>query len=128
MTLSITAGPAELGALADRLLDAADHLLRGPVTNRALVDEGRPWIEAFETGATALRRVADLAAEGQLEADGPAELLPYLQALRRARVRVFGDAVDMGLAELTGIQAPPGRLLTDTAPPMPARLVDESRG
>ena len=122
------AAATELGALADRLLDAADHLLRGPVTNRALVDEGRPWIEAFETGAQALRRVADLAAEGRLDADGRAELLPYLHALRRARVRVFGDAVDMALAELTGIHAPPGRFLTDPATEMPALLADESRG
>jgi hyaluronoglucosaminidase len=103
------AAAAELGALADRLLDAAQLLLRGPVANRALVDEGRPWIEAFETGAQALRCIADLAASGRLESDGPAELLPYLHALRRARVRVFGDAVDMALAELTGIQVPPGR-------------------
>ena len=105
------AAAADLLALADRLLDAADHLLRGPVANHALVDEGRPWIEAFETGAQALRRIAELAAAGRLEADGPAELFPYLQALREARVRVFGDAVDMALAELTGAHVRPGRFL-----------------
>jgi hyaluronoglucosaminidase len=105
-------GPAaavELGALADRLLAAAHHLLRGPVANRAIVDEGRPWIEAFETGAQALRRIADLAATGRLESDGPAELLHYLEALRRARVRVFGDALEMALVDLTGASVPPGR-------------------
>ncbi len=105
-------GPAaavELGALADRLLEAAHHLLRGPVANRGLVDEGRPWIEAFGTGAQALRRMADLAATARLEADGPAELLPYLEALRRARVRVFGDALEMALIDLTGAALPPGR-------------------
>ena len=103
------AAAAELGALASRLLDAADHLLRGPVANRALVDEGRPWIEAFETGAQALRRIAELGASGRLESDGPAELLPYLGALRGARVRVFGDALEMALVELTGTAVPPGR-------------------
>ncbi|MEI8332529.1 MAG: protein O-GlcNAcase [Chloroflexota bacterium] len=103
------AAAAELGALASRLLDAAHHLLRGPVVNQALVDEGRPWIEAFEIGAQALRRIAELAASGRLESDGPAELLPYLRALRRARVRVFGDAVEMALVDLTGTAIPPGR-------------------
>ena len=81
---------ADLGALADRLLAAADHLLRGPVANRALIDECRPWLEAFELGAQALRRIADLAADGRLETDGPAELRPFLHRLRagtRARVR-----------------------------------------
>ena len=61
---------ADLGALADRLLAAADHLLRGPVANPALMDECRPWLEAFELGAQAMRRIADLAAAGRLEPDG----------------------------------------------------------
>ena len=115
-------GPAaavELSELADRLLAAADHLLRGPVANRALVEEGRPWIEAFETGAQALRRIAELAATGRLQADGPTELLPYLRALRGAGVRVFGDAVDMALLDLTGISIPPGRSLETGHPSEP---------
>ena len=103
------AAAADLGALADRLLDAADHLLRGPAADRALVDEGRPWIEAFETGAQAIRRMAELEASGRLASDGPMELLPYLTALRRARVRVFGDALEMALADLTGAAIRPGR-------------------
>ena len=83
---------------------AADHLLRGPVANAALVDECRPWIEAFEVGARAMCRVADLAAEGRLPGDRPAvtaALLPFLAELRRRRVRVFGDALDMFLADTT---------------------------
>jgi len=99
---------ADLGALADRLLAAADHLLRGPVANPVLVEEARPWIASFEVGAQALRRMADLAAEGRLDTDGPSELLPYLRRLRRARVRVFGDAVDMMLADVTGTHPRPG--------------------
>ena len=103
-----TAAALELGALADRLLAAADHLLRGPVADTALIDEARPWIESFEIGGRALRRIADLAADGRLDLDGPGELLPYLRRLHRARVRVFGDAVTMALAELTGTHPRPG--------------------
>lgn len=102
------AAAADLGALADRLLGAADHLLRGPTKNSALIDEVRPWIASFETGAQALKHVAELAAAGRLDADGPIELRPYLDRLRRARVRVFGDAVDMTLADLTDTHDRPG--------------------
>ena len=101
----------DLAALADRLLAAAHHLLRGPVENTALVDDCRPWIEAFELGAQAIRRIADLAAEDRLDADAGTELIPYLARLRRARVRVFGDALDMALADLTGTHIRPGRML-----------------
>lgn len=100
----------DLAALADQLLAAADRLLRGPVANPPLIEEGRPWIEAFETGARAMRRMADLAAAGRLEADARAELHPYLVALRRARVRIFGDALDMTLDDLTDTHVRPGRL------------------
>jgi hyaluronoglucosaminidase len=95
------AAAAELATFADRLLAAADRLLRGPVINPALVDEGRPWIEAFATGARAIRCIADLGADDRLATDGRTELLPHLQRLREARVRVFGDVLDMTLAELT---------------------------
>jgi hyaluronoglucosaminidase len=103
-------GAAELSALADRLLGAADHLLRGPVTNRPLIDEIRPWLVGFEIGAQAIRRMADLAAAGRLEADAPAELTPFLIGLRRARVRVFGDALEMTLSVLTGKMFRPGEV------------------
>jgi hyaluronoglucosaminidase len=103
---------AALCLLAERLLAAADHLLRGPVTNETLIDECRPWIESFELGARAIHHIAELATEGRLETDGRVELLPYLARLREARVRVFGDAVDMTLADLTATQVRPGRQLT----------------
>lgn len=105
------AASAELAALADRLLAAADRLLRGPVGNPVLVEECRPWISAFELGARALRRVAELAAAGRLEADAASELVRYLAELRHARVRVFGDALDMFLADLTATRVRPGELL-----------------
>lgn len=105
------AAAADLAALADRLLAAAHYLLRGPVENTALVDDCRPWIEAFELGAQAILRIADLAAEDRLAADAGTKLIPYLARLRRARVRVFGDALDMTLAELTETHVRPGRML-----------------
>jgi hyaluronoglucosaminidase len=104
------AAARDLGALADRLVGAAAHLLRGPVANPALIDETRPWLEAFELGAHAIRRIADLAGDGRLEADGPSELRPFLIRLRRARVRVFGDALEMTLSDLTGTMFRPGEV------------------
>jgi hyaluronoglucosaminidase len=105
---------ARLTALADRLLSAADHLLRGAVANAALVDECRPWIEAFEIGARAMNRTAALAADGVLPTDEAAvrrELLPFLAEIRRRRVRVFGDALDMFLSDTTNTHVRPGILL-----------------
>lgn len=91
----------ELGGLAERLLAAADHLLRGPVSNRRLIEEARPWIEAFEIGAEALQRMASLARSGRLQPEGATSLAPYLERLRARRVRVFGDVLDMALADMT---------------------------
>lgn len=120
------AGPAaaadELQLLADRLLAAADHLLRGPVRNRVLIEEARPWIEAFEVGAEALGCIARLARDGRLERDSRTELLPYLERLRQARVRVFGDVLDMTLAELTA-PAP-----AEPTVPTPAQSSGPGRG
>jgi hyaluronoglucosaminidase len=98
----------DLAALADTLLGAADHLLRGPVANPGLIDESRPWIEAFEVGARTMRRMADLAADGRLAQEAQAELRPALIELRQRRVRVFGDALDMTLADLTDTHPRPG--------------------
>jgi hyaluronoglucosaminidase len=103
-----------LGALAESLLAAADRLLGGNVANPQLIEECRPWIEAFEVGARAMCRTADLVIEGRLPGDHDtvtAELLPYLAELRRRRVRVFGDALDMFLADTTVTHVRPGRLL-----------------
>jgi hyaluronoglucosaminidase len=104
------AAGTELGQLADLLVAAAGHLLHGPVHNTALRDEIRPWLVAFELGAQALRRIADLATAGRLDADGPSELRPFLLGLRRARVRVFGDALEMTLSVLSGTMLRPGEV------------------
>jgi hyaluronoglucosaminidase len=95
------AASADLAQLADRLLAAADHLLRGKVRNSALIAEARPWIETFETGAQALRCLAQLAADDRPRSEWAAELAPYRTSLRDARLRVFGDTLDMTLTELT---------------------------
>ena len=104
------AAGAELGVLAERLLAAAAHLLHGPVQNTALREEIRPWLVAFELGAQAIRRIADLAMSGRLDMDGPSELRPFLVGLRRARVRVFGDALEMTLSVLSGTMFRPGEV------------------
>ena len=74
------------------------------------MDEARPWLVAFELGAQAMGAIADLAARGTLESDGPAILRPFLVRLRRARVRVFGDALEMTLSGLTGTMFRPGEV------------------
>ena len=104
------AAVASLRDLADRLLAAAAHLLRGPVANQQLMQEIRPWLAAFEVGAEALSELADLAAAGRLDEDGPAMLAPFLIRLRRARVRVFGDALEMTLSVLSGTMFRPGEV------------------
>ena len=54
--------------------------------------------------------MADLAAANRLDADGPTELRPFLIRLRRARVRVFGDTLEMTLSDLTGTMFRPGEV------------------
>ena len=105
-----TAGADRLGSLADCMLGVADHLLHGPVMNRQLMQEIRPWLVAFEIGAQAVRRMADLASAGRMYEDGPAELAPFLIRLRRARVRVFGDFMERTLSVLSGTVFPPGEI------------------
>jgi hyaluronoglucosaminidase len=100
----------DLAACADSLLGAAAHLLRGPVENQALRDEIRPWLETFELGAQAVRRMADLAADGRLGRDGPEELRPFQVKLRRAHPRVYGDVLEMTLSVLTGTMFRPGEV------------------
>ncbi|MGV8876986.1 MAG: protein O-GlcNAcase [Rhodoglobus sp.] len=91
---------ANLASLANSMVLAADRLLDGPVTNAALLAEVRPWLEAFRLGSQALVEVAGLAAADRLRSDSRAVLAPFLAGLRAARVRVFGDLLDMTLAEL----------------------------
>ena len=105
------AAAIDLRDLAGRLLAAAERLLRGPVRNPVLIEECRPWIEAFELGAKAIARTAELASTGRLEESATAELRPFLAALRQRRVRVYGDALDMFLSDLSVTYVRPGRHL-----------------
>ncbi|MBH0116860.1 beta-N-acetylglucosaminidase domain-containing protein [Salinibacterium sp. NG253] len=98
---------ANLLAVAHTMLGAADRLLDGPVANPQLIAEVRPWLESFRVGARALVEVAELAAAGRLSTAGPSRLLPYLDTLRAARRRVFGDLLDMTLAELVSAGGSP---------------------
>lgn len=118
------AAAAELLTVAYSMVRAADRLLDGPVENARLIDEVRPWLESFRVGSHALVEIAQLAADGRLAADGPAHLRPFLDALRTARRRVFGDLLDMTLAELVSAGGsppaspePPRTASPDTASP-----------
>lgn len=106
----VAGAAADLRTLADRLLAAAERLMGAGVTNRPLMDECRPWLASFELGARALGRIATLAQDGRLATDGTAELRPFLIRLRRARVRVFGDVLEMTLSDLTGTMFRPGEV------------------
>ena len=87
------------------------HLLRGPVreprAHRRVPAVAR-GVRARRAGAS--RGIADLAAEGRLDSDGPSELRPFLIRLRRARVRVFGDVLEMTLSVLSGTMFRPGEV------------------
>ena len=110
------AAASDLGLFADRLVAAAAHLLRGPVENRAL-DRRVPAVDRGVRGRRD-RRCAwsrRSPSERRLERDGPAELRPYLVRLREARVRVFGDVLDMALSDLTHTNVRPGELMQDRA-------------
>jgi hyaluronoglucosaminidase len=89
-----------LAPLADRLAASAHRLLNGPVENQRLIDESRPWIEAFAVGAAAMQKLAELTSEGRLEEEGPRVLRPFLDDLRSRRLRIFGDVLDMTLADI----------------------------
>ncbi len=79
---------------------ASAHLLSDRVENVRLIEQSRPWLESFAVGAEALTAMAELATSGRLDEDAPAVLAPYRDRLIAARRRVFGDALDMTLAQL----------------------------
>ncbi|WP_341953241.1 protein O-GlcNAcase [Salinibacterium sp. TMP30] len=108
------AAASELLQRAESMVQASDRLLEGPVSNPVLIAEVRPWLESFRLGSRALVEVAKLAADSRLDSAGPTVLRPYLDGLRSARRRVFGDLLDMTLAELVSAE---GSL---PAPPAPA--------
>jgi hypothetical protein len=59
----------------------------------------------------AISRTAELAAAGRLREEATMALRPFLAELRERRVRVFGDALDMFLSDLSVTHVRPGRHL-----------------
>ncbi len=82
-----------LGGFADDLRAAADHLLGDGMENRRLQAELLPWLEKFRAGADA---VSVIAADPDRSAAADA-----LDRLRSDPHRVFGDVLEMTLAEMT---------------------------
>ncbi|MGV8912155.1 MAG: protein O-GlcNAcase [Rhodoglobus sp.] len=113
------AAAAELLQRAEAMVLAADRLLDGQVSNPALIAEVRPWLESFRLGSHALVAVATLAAADRLDSDGPTVLRPFLEGLRSAHRRVFGDLLDMTLAELVAAEGSPPAV-PDSASPLSA--------
>ena len=70
----------------------------------------RPWLEAFEIGAHAVARSPTSPPRTDSSIDGPSELRPFQIRLRRARVRVFGDVLEMTLSVLSGTMFRPGEV------------------
>ena len=105
------AAAADLAALADRLRGR-----RAPPASRARGEHGPRGrlppldrgVRARGTGHPPDRGPGGRGPPGHRGPDGAR---PYLARLRRARVRVFGDALDMTLADLTGTHVRPGRML-----------------
>ena len=110
------AAASDLGTLAERLVAAA----RPPAPRPRREPGAHRRVPALDRGVRgrgawrcATSRPSPL--ERRLEQDGPAELRPYLVRLRQARVRVFGDVLDMALADLTHTNVRPGELTRDAA-------------
>lgn len=93
---------AELAAEAARMIERAEFLIDGELENAALQTEIRPWALQYRTGAAALRTVAELLGDGDLDAAGKAVVRRELEKFRAGRLRVFGDLLDMFLSDLCG--------------------------
>jgi len=115
---------SELLSLAKSMVAAADRLLDGPVGNPALIAEVRPWLESFRLGSQSLVEIAKLAAADRLDLDGPTVLRPFLDGLRNAQRRVFGDLLDMTLAELIAADGSP--TVSPATPASPASPIPQS--
>ncbi len=85
-----------LAGFADDLRNAADHLLGDNVENLRLQAELLPWLEKFRAGAGAVSVIAD----ADMAADTSA-VAAELARLRSDPRRVFGDALEMTLADMT---------------------------
>lgn len=97
-----TVARARLAAFAEETRLAAEHLLSPDVANPALQAELAPWLTKFELGAEAIGALAVHAeARDSITADEEAILTDVLNRLRNDGHRVFGDVLEMTLAEAT---------------------------
>jgi len=87
-----TAAAHGLATQARELTAAAEHLLGRGMENRVLQAELSPWLAKFRAGSDAVAAIAD--------GRDQAELTSALKQLREDPRRVFGDVLEMTLADL----------------------------
>ena len=105
-------GIGPLDSLQQSVNDALRRITaaEGPRPNIAIVEIDGRALDEYGSWPWNRDLIADLAAAGRLDEDGPAELAPFLIRQRRARVRVFGDALEMTLSVLSGTMFRPGEV------------------
>jgi len=96
----IEPGIEAMTALANKFEDSSAHLFSENFGNRALINQCRPWLDAFRIGAEILRHLARLAQARQLDSVQASELEPNITRLRATGKRVFGDSLDMFVEHL----------------------------
>lgn len=92
-----------VAAYGARLADAVAHIQSPAFPNPALAAEQAPWLAKSALGAQALLALGDAVAASAAD-PAPAVLIagavaPHLNRLREDRYRVFGDVLDMTLAD-----------------------------
>lgn len=97
---------AQLRLQLARLAGVADRM--GRLENRELADEIAPWVAQYARGVEALDAAVAALEPGavgeppQLLGSARDAIAARLEGLRAARLRVFGDLVDMFLSDLVG--------------------------
>ena len=91
-----------LEAFAETIRDSADHLMGSDIENPTLQAELAPWIAKYALGAQAVRTLAIHASTRvPMTPDGVAAISTALEQLRDNNLRVFGDVLEMTLADAT---------------------------
>jgi len=81
---------------ASEIDETADTLLKSDVSNPALIEQSRPWIEQYARGAAALRQIAALVSGGISPDVARSVLRPMThQAAFGDHPRVFADTLSM---------------------------------
>ena len=90
----------QLSTFAEELGAAADHLLGNTMENGTLQTELRPWLTKFKLGAEAVSALATHSTTSSMAATGRELMTTFLIQLRNDPHRVFGDVLEMTIAEL----------------------------